>query len=233
MIRIITGNVGSGKSLTACARIIRTEQKIFSNMKITSGNNTRLKFEHIIQTGITEDSRGKQKEVKLVNWDFWKSTLKKHTSFSIYLDEMHNIFSSRLSNTKNNVTLSRWLAQIRKITGSNENTDLVAITQEITRVDVVIRELCHEIIYCTKIVINNDIVNTQIRLNGRLVTKKLPATYILQTYFTGPGAVARYSRYRNTGDKSAYNRRTCMFANPIFKYYDSYEIIEFGEGAYL
>lgn len=232
MIRIITGNVGSGKSLTAVARIIRSDKQIFSNMKISIKNNKRLKFEHIVKTDIIEDARGKAKEVKVVNWDFWKSTLKQHPSFSIYLDEMHNIFSSRLSNTRNNVTMSRWLAQIRKITGSNENTDLVAITQEITRVDVVIRELCHEVIYCTKLVMP-DKTDTVIRVNGRLVTKKLPMTYIVQTYFTGASAVSRYGHYRNTNDRSLYNRKTYLYANPIFKFYDSYEIIEFGEGAYL
>ncbi len=142
MILVITGNIGSGKSLSIARMIKNRKQFVFTNFRLKGIKNyQRLKFNDIIiQAEKIKDWR--------VNWDFWDKARNKHKSFSIYLDEVHNVISSRESSSKKNILMSRWLAQIRKLTNDSQTNNLILISQTYRKLDVDFRDLTQIYIRC-------------------------------------------------------------------------------------
>ena len=128
--------------------------------------------------------------------------------------------------------MTLFLAQIRKILGTNEQNDLILSSQRVENIDVVARDLCQELIVCSKIALPNRRIATITRENGRKIIKDLPAVFIMQHIFKGAYCVQNYVSWRDFGEKT-YHARTGFFANPYFKYYDSYALIDFGQRAYL
>lgn len=100
-----------------------------------------------------------------------------------------------------------WLSQIRKVFGEQERDNLYLVTQKINRLDVALRDLAHWIIECEKVV------------RGKNV-------YIIRRYYQG---IEHYEQ-RNYIRPA---KLTYFKANQYFKYYDSYELVNFGESAYL
>lgn len=232
MIRIILGNIGSGKTLTTVKEIMNSPFIVYSNVGVKHPNLIRLKFSHIIaDKQIGETKSGKPIMKKVVNWNYWREAIKKHKYFHVYIDELHNIMPSRLSMSKQNIVMAQWVAQIRKVTGSSEMVDLVVVSQELQRIDVTIRDLASELMFCQKIE-KLPFVKTQVLENRKLKWKKLPKTYVLHNYFLGDGNVSRYWQWRDM-EKKTYDYRTYFYANPFMKYYDTYELVEFGESEYL
>jgi hypothetical protein len=230
MIKIILGGIGSGKTLTAVKKMSETMLPVFTNVQTTVPNSIRLKWDMIMTDKVTDVETGKSK--KVVNWDFWRRALKKYANFHIYADEFHNVMSSRSSMNRRTVNIMvPWVSQLRKICGSSEVSDFVAITQELSRVDVALRDLAGEIIYCEKVELTNKIP-TRCLQNGRMVVKKLPITYIFNYYFRGTNCVSRYWDFREQRLKT-YDYRTYFLANGFFKYYDSYQIVDFEETEYV
>lgn len=88
------GGIGSGKTLSAVKEIHNRNQFAITNFKTNFNNYHRIKIEDIIQ--YTDD---KKKSAK-VNWKFWEEVKSKHKSYSIYLDEVHNLIHSRRSKQK-------------------------------------------------------------------------------------------------------------------------------------
>jgi len=233
MIKIILGNIGSGKTLTAVMHMMRDSNKtIFTNIKNKLPNTIPLKYSMIIkQVEIGKRRDGSPVYNMEVNWDFWKEAIKKYGTFDIYIDELHNIMMSRRGMSRENICLLKWIAQIRKITGSSEHNHLVVISQELSRVDVGLRDLASVLIYCQKR--EKDLgCQTRCYQKGKIMTKILPYTYILNYYFTGEDCIERYWRFREHLLKT-YNRRTWFLGNEYMQFYDSYQIVDFGEGAYL
>lgn len=232
MIRIMLGNVGSGKTISAVREIERSPYKVFTNIAMNHPNVIRLKYAHIITTKkIGETKSGKDINKLVVNWAFWKKQLKELKYFHIYIDELHNIMPSRRSMSQQNILMSQWVAQIRKITGSSESANFVVMSQELQRIDITIRDLAHEIIFCQKVE-RFPFTKTKARDGKKIKEVMLPQTFIMHTYFGGEGNVQRYWQWRDMGRKS-YDRRSYYYANPFMKYYDSYELVEFGESEYL
>lgn len=232
MIRAIVGNIGSGKTLTAVMVMSKTAHPVFSNVRARLPNVKNLEYGMIIKA----DQVGQKKDGtpifhKDVNWGFWKQAVRTHGIFSICIDELHNILMSRRSFAADSICMIKWLAQIRKITGSSEHTDFIAISQEFSRIDVALRDLCSEIIYCEKY--EKPIkIKTLCYQNGKLISKLVPLTYIINYYFTGHGAESRYWQFREFGAKT-WNRRSWFLGNEYMQFYDSYQIVDFGEGAFL
>lgn len=168
---------------------------------------------------------------KVVNWDFWEA----NKNSDVFLDEVHNLVSSRNSMSKNNRVFSEWISQIRKVWGSSGDINLLEtirrldnkifnkiwvealsrsrnlyfITQTGRKTDINFRELTHVLIQCKKIIIDNKVVIIN---------------FIWFTDDNGDAFDAQMS-----GQKPKIH----MFvANDYFKYYDSYEIIR-GQGEYL
>ncbi len=206
----------------------------------------RLKVENIIEEYIagTENmdkeaiekmlAVSKRKPIfkKRLNWDFWNDLIDKREDWDIALDEVHNLVHSRMSMTKNNVLLSVWISQIRKILGNSKKNHIYLVTQKLDRLDVAFRDLTHTIVYCEKIE-HKTTIATITRDGGRKQIRQLPKTFIIQYYFIGEQAVARYRQFTMTRDKSLYDKRTFFIGNPYFQFYDSFSLVRFGERVYL
>ena len=215
MIKIIVGGVGSGKTITAVKHVINRKQKVFCNFELKNyPNHERLKIEHIIKEIITENPRGKPTIKYSVNWDFWKDLIKSGTKFDIYIDEAHNIINSRRGMKSFSICFIKWLTQIRKILGENENNHIYFITQRITSVDIVVRELAYEVIWCFKII--------------KIVDNK-KNVYIFNYVFSGYNCLYLFNYFLETEQTYKICKRTYFYANSYFKFYNSYELIEFND----
>ena len=218
MIVAIVGTVGSGKSLSTVRTILKRNTTCFTNFNVKHDKIIRLLKDHIV----TENIKGYKKngdaiKEKLINWDFWNTTIKKHKGFDICLDEVHNVIHSRLSMSKHNVLMTMWFSQIRKMLGVSEKNNIYLVTQKLNRIDVAFRDLLDVIILCKK-------------------EKKGKKVFIHQYYFYGENCLDNYCLYKinpSLARKQRLYRHTFFLGNPYFKYYDSYELIKFGETAYV
>lgn len=199
MIILIIGGIGSGKTLTAVRRIVDQKQFAFTNFQLKHVKDyKRLKVEDVVS--FQELKTGGLSPVN-VNWNFWENQRKKYDDFSIYLDEAHNIISSRASMTKMNRFMSKWVSQIRKITSDSDRNHLYIISQTFRKVDVDFRDLAQIFIRCKLI-----------------QSKKTGKVYIVNSFFTSlERAEFNYKPYT----------RIMFLANPYFKYYDTNAMVRF------
>jgi hypothetical protein len=201
MIITYLGGVGSGKSLSVVKSIVDKKQYCFTNFKLKNlkGKYHRLRFDDIINDSGDEKERISSRRFS-VNWDFWDRVREKHKSFSIYLDEIHNLIHARSSMSTHNKLMSKWVSQIRKITSDSEYNHLYIISQKIRKIDVDFRELAHIYIECNKLEIGKKV-------------------YIIHTFYEG---IENYEIRKKS-------HRSYFLANPYFRYFDSKEIIKFGD----
>lgn len=232
MIKLFIGGVGSGKSVSIMREIKRRKQDCFVNFSCNIKGCTRLKEEHIIKEVVIGYKRdGTPIMKKEVNYDFWKGLISKGNKFDIYIDEAHNIMHSRRSTSTWNTLFTMWLSQIRKILGSSEKNHIYIISQRITGIDVVGRDLCHEITYMHKIE-SSIKVNTPVVESGRKLKKPIKLIYVVQYVFIGDLCIENFIRFLSTGQKT-YSYRQYFIANFYFRFYDSYELLDFGKGVYV
>ena len=204
---MFVGGIGSGKSVSIIKEIVDRSKfsRSFVNFS-TKGIRKceRIKMDWIIKEEIKGETKtGKPLKEKKVNYEFWNEQ-KKKGRFSIYLDEVHNIMHSRLAMTRQNVLMSMWISQIRKVFGDQESDHLYLITQKLKRIDVSLRDLAHWIIECRKITLPSGIA-------------------IQQSYYPSED----HYELGIATHKKVFNPK------PYFKYYDSYEFIDFGNEVYL
>ena len=143
MIIILLGGIGSGKTLSAVKEIANNKQYAITNFRTNFKNSHRIKVTDIIK--YSDD-----KKTVNVNWEFWENVKAKHPSYSIFLDEIHNLIHSRKSMSKTNILMSKWVSQIRKILSDHPNNHLYLISQTMRKIDVDFRELASLIITCQK-----------------------------------------------------------------------------------
>ncbi len=228
MIKLIIGGIGSGKTLTAAREMLTRDINSFSNFDINHDKTTRLKVSHIIEEKQEGETKtGKPITKKVVNWDFWNKQQKIGKPFDIYIDEAQNVLHARKSMSKWNILFTQWLSQIRKLFGSMEKTHLYLSTQRLGGIDVVGRDLCHEIIYCRKLITTKDIMTT-VKEKNKLIEKSLPETYIIKHVFRGEYCVEKFQNFMYRISRG-YDFRTVFLANPFYKYYNSYELVKMGE----
>lgn len=229
MIIVLSGGVGSGKTLTAVKYAMDSDD-VLANFKLKGhGHFTRLIREHIISENksIPEGCRKPVIEKK-VNWEFWRE----HQDCDVFLDEIHNIMNSRTAMSKSNILMSEWMSQIRKIWGSSGDINLLKylrkmpnrvfnqyfpriiarsrnlwfITQRPRKLDINARDLCHIFIQCNKMEIFKDGKKHVVIINDVWIgTDNIDAIEMAES-----------------GVKP---KRCCFYANNYFKNYDSYEII--------
>lgn len=150
MIKIYVGNVGSGKTAYAVREIILNKlvKKTYSNIKIEHKNNIMIN-NNIMFTNIEYNDKGDLQQQRLkLNLEYWKNIKQ---DINVVLDEAHTLFNSRRSMTKVNILLTDWVALIRRVLGSNPNSegDLILITQLWYRLDNITRDMAHQIKYMT------------------------------------------------------------------------------------
>jgi hypothetical protein len=226
MIIIISGGVGSGKSLTAVRNLVKSSsiRRVFTNFKVKNIKNYyRLKKADVI----IKEEDGKKVKYKL-NSEFWDN----NRNTDIFLDEMHNLISSRRSMTLQNQVMGEWIAQIRKLWGEQgdqsyldllkklnnkafsllidditlKSNNIFILTQKVRKIDVNFRELAHVYIQCSKKVINKG---------------KNKAVIIVNNYWFGDDNYSAIELYE-MGQKP---KTRVFYGNDYFKYYDSYEFV--------
>jgi len=154
MIILFLGNVGSGKSACAIRETrINSHMKYYTNIlptkpKITN-NIITIKPEMIVKKSLVEVKKkrdGTEEPVyKLeLNKEFW--TEQAERPLSVVIDEAHDFLNARKSMSKINEILTSFLALTRRIVGETDaEGDLIFITQLDRRIDVICREMAHQI----------------------------------------------------------------------------------------
>lgn len=222
MIIVVTGGIGQGKTLSVVKDLIERNNKAFTNFDLFNTPFTRLKRDHLM----IEDPEDKRK-MKL-NFDFWKEQTKLG-SYDIYLDEFHNVMNARRAMSKGNVLLSDWLSQIRKILGQSERNHLYLLTQKLRRIDVNSRDLAHLAIKCEKQEYKKIEIPTEIYEDGQIKIKAMPMVIIYKHFFRDCDALNAYEQY-GINTKLMTTR---FVGNWYYKYFDSYELIDFSTSEYI
>ena len=153
MIRLLFGNVGSGKTASMVYEMVSNPHNTYITNIKCYGKNTN----HIIQLEpemVIKKNKVKEKkdgtpvyEFKL-NTDFWRELQKKYDNLNVVIDEAHIFFNPRRSMSRLNIIMTDYLALLRRILGSTDNTgDLVLITQLSRRLDVIAKEMSTEVSY--------------------------------------------------------------------------------------
>ena len=144
MIRIFLGNLGSGKSVSAIRELVHNPngRTTYTNI-ITKGiqNVVTIKPQDIIKK-IGED----KKPSFDLNIEYWN---KQKKPLNILWDEIHLTANSRMSMSKINMVLSRFIAMARRITGFDKRGygSFTFVAQKERTIDVNIRDLTNEIVY--------------------------------------------------------------------------------------
>ena len=144
MIRIFLGKLGSGKSACAVKELVNNEsdRKTYTNLTTTKINNVvHIKPEYIIKKTMVD-----KKEHFDLNTNYW---IKQKKPLNVLWDEIHLTANSRMSMSRINMVLSRFISMARRITGFDERGygHFTFIAQKEGTIDKNIRDLANEIIY--------------------------------------------------------------------------------------
>ena len=152
MIRIVLGNVGSGKSATIVREMVLSNIPIHSNIVTKKiPNNTLIKKEHIFKEHIVRIKKTGEPEIKLMlNSDYWKKLKQQEPTTTVILDEAHTLLNPRRSMSKKNEVMTDFLALLRRIIGTSSlgQGELILITQLERRLDVIAKEMATLVQYC-------------------------------------------------------------------------------------
>lgn len=154
MIKLILGNVGSGKTAFAVREmaINLNRRKTYSNIQTKLKNQVNINAEMIIKREIIDFKiNRKTKEQEAIynyklNADYWKNIKE---PINITIDEAHTILNARRSMSKINIIVSDWLALVRRVLGQTDSGfgELTFISQLLNRIDIIAREMATNIIY--------------------------------------------------------------------------------------
>lgn len=155
MIRIILGNVGSGKTAFQVREMYHNPQRrtTYSNIKTPLPNVVQINPNMIITNEIVDHKKnrktGETEPVykQSLNIDFWKNIKE---PINVTLDEAHSILNSRRSMSKTNIIITDWLSLIRRILGETQSGygTLTFITQLPKRIDIIARDMARNVVYC-------------------------------------------------------------------------------------
>src|SRR6056297_725297 len=123
MIRIILGNIGSGKSARIVKEIVtdKSHRKYISNIKTKGTKNNMLMDSSMIVKKEIIEGKKKDKEKLSLNIDFWKMINEKYGAVSVVIDEFHNIMDSRRSMSSLNKILSEFISLLRRVLGEDSS----------------------------------------------------------------------------------------------------------------
>jgi len=154
MIRLIFGNVGSGKTASVVRYMKQHPEKNFITNIDVKGKNfkhvIKLEGDMILKKTLVRTKKTGEEVFKLsVNIDFWKQLLTKYKTMNVIIDESHIFFNPRRSMSKINVLMTDFLALLRRVLGSVEGTgELILITQLSRRLDIIAKEMSTDIQFC-------------------------------------------------------------------------------------
>jgi len=154
MIRIILGNIGSGKTASTVRWMReRKDRTIVTNINVHGKDFKHvipLKPEMIIKEEITGVKKSGEPIIKLsLNVEFWKKFAKKYSKVMVVIDEAHTFFNPRRSMSKLNVIMTDFLALLRRVLGSDSSGgELVLITQLSRRLDIIAKDMSTYVQFC-------------------------------------------------------------------------------------
>ena len=208
---IILGDRGGGKTLAAVRRMVIRQHKCNA---LAYTNFPVKKIKHVIldeHSFIKEVPQEKGKDKLEVNWDYWREVIEKHKKsgqpFDIYIDEAHNVVSSRNSMSKKSQLYSDWIAQLRKILGENAGNSCCIISQTLKKIDVNFRDLADYVIKCNKYKLKNNTAHTL------HIWKSHKLRLAIDWFLDGekPSSVDGF------------------YGKPFYNYYDTYYVVDFGK----
>lgn len=157
MIRLMLGNIGSGKTVSMVREMILNEDEktTFSNIilkgKDIKKKTTQINRDMIFAEKIIKVKQNGEKVTKLIlNSEFWKATRTKFPNgINVVIDEAHTLMNSRRAMSNENVIMNDFMSLLRRILGDSGEGygELVLITQIGRRLDINARELATSIHY--------------------------------------------------------------------------------------
>lgn len=154
MIKIILGNVGSGKTALAVREMAlnKLHRRNYTNIITNLKHNIHIKPDMIIRREIVDYKKNRKSgEAEPVyknslNIEYWQ---KIKEPINVILDEAHSILNARRSMSKINLIITDWLALIRRVLGQTQSGygELVFISQLEKRIDVIARDMCTNVLY--------------------------------------------------------------------------------------
>jgi predicted Zn-ribbon and HTH transcriptional regulator len=234
MIKIYIGGVGSGKTLYSVREIIKNLGgfKNYSNIKIKN-NDVKTEFltnEHFFKN-FEYDKNGDLIKSKLkLNIEFWQNI---KDDINVVLDEAHTLFNARRSMTKINILLTNWVALIRKLLGTNPNSegDLILITQLWYRLDNITRDMAKQVKYfvrhnkkecekCGLIWAETSDDYEQLKYCPKCENNKLKKYDFLIEVFVF-NSIKNFILFNDFGEKTYFKRYVVTEIEKYFKYYDT------------
>lgn len=154
MIKIVLGNVGSGKTAFAVREMSLNlgHRKTYSNIETKLKNQVNITPDMIIHKEIVDYKKNRKTGEKeplykyKLNMSYWKSI---NEPINVILDEAHTILNARRAMSKVNIIVSDWIALIRRVLGSTDAGfgELTFISQLSNRIDIIARDMATNIIY--------------------------------------------------------------------------------------
>lgn len=154
MIKIVLGNVGSGKTAFMVREMaMNLDNRLnYSNIQTNLKNQINISPDMIIHKEIVDYKKNRKSGDNEpvykfnLNVDFWK---KIKVPINVVLDEAHTILNARRSMSKVNIIVSDWIALIRRVLGQTDAGfgQLTFISQLANRIDVIARDMATNIIY--------------------------------------------------------------------------------------
>lgn len=235
MIRIVLGNVGSGKTaMIVREMLLNKEMKYYSNIitrKIK--NNIPFNNEMLIQKDLVKTKKdGTPVYDKKLNVGYWKSEQENNDNMNVIIDEAHTVMNSRNAMTKTNKIMGDFLALLRRVLGSSDDNagELILISQLERRLDVIAKEMatkvqfciCHYLKECKKCGIGFPETNEtpdKIKRCPNCNSKLKRKNFIIEVLnFINMDAYQMYHLY---GMKSYYDRFFITDIEDIFPLYDT------------
>lgn len=238
MIRIILGNVGSGKTALAVREMYLTSnrKKTYSNIVTKIKNCVQIQPDMIIKKEIVDYKKNRKTGEKepiykhTMNAEYWQGIKE---PINIVLDEAHSIINARRAMSKINQIVTDWLALIRRVLGQAESGygNLIFISQLSNRIDIIAREMCHNVTYvlchyvkiCGKCYLswgeNSDFpeVREECPRCGSWKIKK--HSHIIEVWqFQN---MQYYDMWKNFGQKTFFKHYFIKDIEEYFKYYDT------------
>lgn len=236
MIRILLGNVGSGKTALAVRDIILSELPIYSNI-ITPRlkKNHVIKKEHIFKEEIVKVLKsGEVKTKTVLNSEYWHDLKKKHPAISVYIDEAHTLLNPRRSMSKKNEVMSDFLALLRRIVGATESGygELLIISQLERRIDVIAKEMATVIQYCIGHYYKECKQCKALYSENNETPKKMMECTCGSTHFKKSGFIIEVFSFKNIDafhhwfysdrrSRTYFNREFVTNIELVFPYYDT------------
>lgn len=236
MIKLVLGNVGSGKT----ASIVREMKNkpfltYYTNIKTRGLKNVHeIKPSMIIKKEHLKTKRTGEEVYKYkLNEEFWRNLIKSKKGINIVLDEAHTLFNPRRSMSKVNQIMGDFLALLRRVLGGTGQREgqLILITQLSRRLDVYAREMATEVTFyknhyfviCRKCGVyfreNNESPHKPdecIKCGSYRLEKKNFTIEILK--FTN---IDDFLIYQNTGNKTYFDHYIINDIETVFNIYDT------------